>query len=85
MGNKEGYIATVKVGPKGQIVIPNEVRKMLGIESGELLVLMATPQNGIGITTYANAEQILHTLKDDKDSKEFNKKLKGAMHKEKKQ
>ena len=38
MGNNgfpEGkYMTTVKVGPKGQIVIPAEVREMFGIEPG---------------------------------------------------
>ena len=50
---KEGpegkFMATVKVGPKGQIVIPKEVREMFGIESGDSLVLLADAQRGIAL------------------------------------
>ena len=28
------FMGSVKVGPKGQIVIPKEVREMFGIETG---------------------------------------------------
>ena len=45
MGNNgfpEGkYMTTVKVGPKGQIVIPAEVREMFGIAPGDQLLLLA--------------------------------------------
>ena len=40
-GPEGKFMATVKVGPKGQIVIPKEVREMFGIESGDSLVLLA--------------------------------------------
>jgi AbrB family looped-hinge helix DNA binding protein len=43
------YMGSVKVGPKGQIVIPKEVREMFGIEPGELLVLMADRKRGIAL------------------------------------
>ena len=35
------YMASVKLGPKGQIVIPKEVRAMFGLEPGDTLVLLA--------------------------------------------
>jgi len=43
------YMSTVKVGPKGQIVIPKEIRDMFGIEPGQSLVIMAHPKRGIAI------------------------------------
>lgn len=47
---KEGkYMGSVKVGMKGQIVIPKEVRDMFGINSGDTLVLLADAQKGIAI------------------------------------
>lgn len=47
--NQAGFIATVKLGPKGQIVIPKEVRDMFDVGPGDSLVLMAHPQRGIGL------------------------------------
>ena len=53
MGNNgfpEGkYMTTVKVGPKGQIVIPAEVREMFGIAPGDQLLLMADKKRGIAL------------------------------------
>ncbi len=43
------YMASVKVGPKGQIVIPKEVRDMFSIRSGDTLILLADSQKGIAI------------------------------------
>ena len=47
--NEAGFIATVKLGPKGQIVIPKEVRDMFDIGPGDSLVLMADPTRGIAL------------------------------------
>ena len=35
------FMAAVKVGPKGQIVIPKEVRDMFAIEPGDSLVILS--------------------------------------------
>ena len=32
------FMASVKIGPKGQIVIPKEAREMFGVEPGDTLV-----------------------------------------------
>ena len=48
-GPEGKFMAMVKVGPKGQIVIPKEVREMFGIESGDSLVLLADVQRGIAL------------------------------------
>ncbi|MCK5037615.1 MAG: AbrB/MazE/SpoVT family DNA-binding domain-containing protein, partial [Thermoplasmata archaeon] len=42
---------TVKVGERGQIVIPKEAREVFGIEAGDLLMVMGDENMGmIGIT-----------------------------------
>ena len=40
MGKKDDryYMSSVKLGPKGQIVIPKEARAMFGLEPGDTLV-----------------------------------------------
>ncbi|MBE6939886.1 MAG: AbrB/MazE/SpoVT family DNA-binding domain-containing protein [Ruminococcaceae bacterium] len=45
------YMASVRVGPKGQIVIPKEAREMFGVEPGDLLVLMADKKRGMALQT----------------------------------
>lgn len=47
--NGSKYMGTVKVGPKGQIVIPKEVRDMFDIETGDSLMLLADSEKGIAI------------------------------------
>ena len=43
------FISSVKVGEKGQIVIPKEVREMFNIEPGDMLLLLADKERGIAI------------------------------------
>lgn len=41
---------TVRVGEKGQIVIPKEARKMFGMEAGDTLLILGDESTGIIIT-----------------------------------
>ena len=45
------YMSSVKIGPKGQIVIPKEAREMFGIGPGDTLVLLADKKRGIALQT----------------------------------
>ncbi|WP_062353024.1 AbrB/MazE/SpoVT family DNA-binding domain-containing protein [Bacillus kwashiorkori] len=40
---------TVKVGEKGQIVIPKEAREIFGISPGDTLILLGDEKQGIAI------------------------------------
>ena len=43
------FIVSVKVGPKGQITIPSEARKMFDIKQGDTLMVLGDKQKGIAI------------------------------------
>ena len=47
--NKDRFIVSVKVGPKGQITIPSEARKMFNINEGETLMVMGDKDRGIAL------------------------------------
>ena len=43
------FIVSVKVGPKGQITIPAEARKMFDIKEGDTLMIMGDKERGLAI------------------------------------
>ena len=43
------FIASVKVGPKGQITIPAEGRKLFDIKEGDTLMVMGDKARGIAL------------------------------------
>ena len=47
--NDERFIVSVKVGPKGQITIPVEARKMFDIKEGDTLMVMGDKERGIAL------------------------------------
>lgn len=50
MGMPKGkYAWTVKVGEKGQIVIPKEARAIFGIEPGDTLMVLGDEKRGLAI------------------------------------
>lgn len=66
------YMATVKIGPKGQIVIPKEVRDMFSLEPGDSVLLMADKGQGIAIQPARFAEvfwkELRSALNRDEDN-----------------
>jgi len=46
---KDKLAASAKVGEKGQIVIPKEMREMFSIEPGDTIILLADEKRGIAI------------------------------------
>lgn len=47
--NNGKYAGSVKVGEKGQIVIPKEMRQAFDIRPGDTLLILADPDKGIAI------------------------------------
>ena len=46
---EDRFIVSVKVGPKGQITMPAEARKMFNIKTGDTLMVMGDVHRGIAI------------------------------------
>ena len=55
-------MATVKVGPKGQIVIPKEVRDMFDVKPGDTMVLLADVERGIALQNYSMMDVIMKSI-----------------------
>ena len=49
---QDKFLSTVRVGDKGQSVIPKEVREMFEIEPGDNLMLLADKEKGIAIVAF---------------------------------
>ena len=47
--DEERFIVSVKVGPKGQITIPVDARKMFDIKEGDTLMVMGDKARGLAL------------------------------------
>lgn len=81
------FMGSAKVGPKGQIVIPKEVRDMFGIKPGDTLIILADSEKGIAVERYDTFAKIadaifsgkakeLYPDHSEEDSKQFAKGIK---------
>ena len=46
---KNKYVGVCKVGEKGQIVIPKEIRNMFEIKPGDSVIVLSDKEKGIAI------------------------------------
>ena len=60
------YLASVKLGPKGQIVVPKEVREMFGVRPGDTLLLLADVNRGIALQTFEKADPVFRDVFSDR-------------------
>lgn len=58
----EKFISSVKVGSKGQIVIPKEVREMFNISPGDTLYILADSKKGIAIVRNGVVEKFADAI-----------------------
>ncbi len=46
---KDRFIVSVKVGEKGQIIVPKEAREMFNIQPGDTLMVLGDKERGIAL------------------------------------
>lgn len=54
-----GFYGAVTVGERGQIVIPAQARRDLGIEAGDKLLVLGDPEQGLAL---AKLEMLMQNL-----------------------
>ena len=61
----ECFCGSVTVGDRGQIVIPAEVRKLLGISAGDRLLVFRHPRNfGLMLSRLATVREMTKALRE---------------------
>lgn len=71
LGHRGGrhIFGTVKVGERGQIVIPKEAREIFGIEPGDTLLVLGEEKHGIFISkpddVYTMADAMFRRLEEE--------------------
>lgn len=53
------YMATVKMGPKGQIVIPKEVRQLYDVRPGDSFLLLADQHRGVALIPQSRYQEMM--------------------------
>ncbi len=64
------FASTVKVGEKGQIVIPKAAREMFDIKPGDTLLLLADTKRGIAIVRRELFEQFTDSVLQSNETEE---------------
>ncbi len=60
---------TVKVGQKGQIVLPAEARKIFNIKSGDSLLVLGDESQGIAIVKSESLFEFANAVLNNKESR----------------
>ena len=64
------YMTSVRLGPKGQIVIPKEVREMFGLDVGDQLVLLADRKKGVALQTTDKLNPMMRRVFEETEAEE---------------
>ncbi|MEA5152490.1 MAG: AbrB/MazE/SpoVT family DNA-binding domain-containing protein [Oscillospiraceae bacterium] len=67
---KGKYAWTVKIGEKGQFVIPKEARELFGFKPGDTIIVLADEKRGIAIPPKELFERLNHTVFKDEPPEE---------------
>ncbi len=57
----------VKIGEKGQFVIPKEARELFGFQPGQTILVLADEQKGIAIPSRSDSERLFAHIFEQTD------------------
>lgn len=64
--NGDKFAYTVKMGTKGQIVIPNEARKVFGFTPGDTILLLGDINKGLAIVKPSEFDTVFNMIVNKK-------------------
>lgn len=59
------YAWMIKIGEKGQFVIPKEARDLFGFQPGQTILVLADEKRGIAIPPRADGERVMRQIIDE--------------------
>lgn len=71
---EEKYAWTVKIGEKGQFVIPKEAREIFNINPGDTIIVLADINRGIAIPPKSMFTELARKIFQIPEGKEFEEK-----------
>jgi AbrB family looped-hinge helix DNA binding protein len=69
-GKGKHTFGTVKVGEKGQIVIPKDAREIFGIKPGDLLLVIGEEGRGLTIVKAEDVRELVNKILEQIDKTE---------------
>ena len=64
------YAWMVKIGEKGQFVIPKEARELFGFQPGQTILVLADERKGIAIPSRQDSEKLFARIFEQTDFQE---------------
>lgn len=61
-GENGKYAWTVKIGEKGQFVIPKEGREMLGIKPGDTILVLGDEERGLAVLPKDKMDKLISQI-----------------------
>jgi len=60
--HEEKYAWTVKIGEKGQFVIPKEARELFDLQPGDEILVLGDKEKGIAILPKAKQQELIEQI-----------------------